>query len=304
MNIKKKDKIRIFFRDILMKIVKSFMRGYGLSRFKLLRKTFNLIYSTVQGPGYLIQVGEFQMYLDEKDTLGLSLGRAHEPHIIELIKKQIAEGDVVIDLGANIGYFTLIFSKLVGPRGKVFAFEPDPTNFSILKENVSLNKCLNVTLIQKAVSKYSHKGTIYLNDENRGDHRIFDSGDNREKIDGIEITSLDDYFDTSKIKIDFIKMDIQGSEILALKGMEKILEENKNIKILAEFWPNGFKKAKTDPKEFFEILEKYDFCFYENKESGHDLVPIKNTELFIKNYSQGEEDTASVFSVPRKSTSN
>jgi FkbM family methyltransferase len=296
MNLTIKDKIKINARKIFIRIAKFFIRGYGLSKFAIVRKIFNRAYSLVQGPGFIIPVGEFKMLLDEKDTLGLSLGRAHEPHITKLAKKQINEGDTVVDIGANIGYFTLIFSKLVGPKGKVFAFEPDPTNFSILKENILLNKCLNIVPLQKAVSEYSQKGTLYLNEENRGDHRIFDSGDNRKKIDGIEITNLDDYFKNHK-KINFIKMDTQGCEILALRGMRKIIEENKEIKILSEFWPNGFNKAKTNPKEFFDILREYGFCFFENSEIGDELIPIKNTQSFLENYSQGEEDAASVFSM-------
>jgi len=299
MVLKIKDKIKIFFRTILIKIVRFFIRGYGLSKIALFRKIFLRIHSLFEGPGYLIPVGEFKIYLDEKDTLGLSLGRIHEQHITELVKKTIKKEDVVVDLGANIGYFTLIFSKLVGPKGKVFAFEPDPTNFAILRENVLINKCSNVILIQKAVSKISEEGIMYLSENNKGDHRIFDSGDNRKKIT-IETISLDDYFKDSS-RINFVKMDIQGSEILALRGMKEILEKNKkHIKILAEFWPNGLKKAGANPKDFFNILKKYNFIFFENREIDYDLIPIKNIDSFINNYSNSEESAASVFAIQAK----
>lgn len=300
MILKNRDKIKIFFRNILIKAAKFFIRGYNLSRFAPLRKAFNSMYSFVQGPGYLIKVGEFQMYLDEKDTLGLSVGRAHEPHITKLTKKYIKESDVVLDLGANIGYFTLIFSKLVGLKGKIFAFEPDPTNFAILRENVLINKCSNVILIQKAVSKTSGKGTIYLSENNKGDHRIFDSGDNRKEII-IETTSLDDYFKNFS-RINFVKMDIQGSEILALRGMKKILKKNKkHIKIQAEFWPYGLRRAKTEPEEFFNILEKYNFCFFEINEADYNLIPIKNIKLFLEKHPPDEESATSIFSFSCKS---
>lgn len=300
MNLNTKDKIKIFFRKILIRIAKFFRQGYGLSRCAILRRMFNSIYSLVQGPGFVIPVGEFKMILDEKDTLGLSLGRIHEPHITELAKKEIKKGDVVIDLGANIGYFTLVFSKLVGPKGKIFAFEPDPVNFSILKENIKINNCSNVIPIQKAVAEKIRKGFIYLSKENKGDHRIYDSGNKREKIE-IEITSLDEYFKNSNQKIDFIKMDIQGSEILALQGAKETLKLNKKwVKILAEFWPFGLKKSGTEPAAFFEILENYGICFSQNNETSPEPKPIKDIALFLKNCSFKEDNAASIFATPCK----
>lgn len=301
MNLKSKDKIKLFFRKIIIRIVIFFKHGYGLSRFTIIKNIFNFVYSLTQGPGLIIPVGEFKMILDEKDTLGLSIGRVHEPHITELAKKEIKNGDIVLDLGANIGYFTLIFSRLAGPEGKIFAFEPDPTNFSILKENIKINNCFNVVLIQKAVADKNKKGFIYLSEENKGDHRIYDSGDKRRKIE-IETASLDNYFKNSKQKINFIKMDIQGAEILALRGMSQLLKSNKQwLKILAEFWPYGFRKADTKPAEFFEILKKYGFCFFKNSESNPEPQPLKDIPSFLKNCLFKKEDEAmSIFATPCK----
>ena len=87
-----------------------------------------------------------KIFLDSKDTLHLSTKKIYEELGTEIVKKEVKEGDIVIDIGANIGYFTLLFAKLVGPAGKVYSFEPEPSNFSILKKNVKVNEYRNVIL--------------------------------------------------------------------------------------------------------------------------------------------------------------
>jgi len=119
---------------------------------------------------------------------------------------------VVVDIGANIGYYTLIFARLVGEQGRVFAFEPDPANFSLLAKNVAVNNYHNVELIQKAVSDQTGNARLYLSPKSTVDHRIYSSNDNRKFID-VEAVRLDDYFLDNNGKIDFIKMDIQGLKV-------------------------------------------------------------------------------------------
>jgi FkbM family methyltransferase len=179
-----------------------------------------------------------KMFLDSRDSLNLSIKGVYEPFETELVKKEIRKGDVVLDVGANIGYYTLIFAKLVGENGKVFAFEPDPSNFALLKKNVEINGYKNITLVQKAVSNKTGKTKLYLSDRNLGDHRIYDSHDGRRYIE-IDAIRLDDYFKDYNGKIDFIKMDIQGAEGGAIQGMRSLLKKSKNVKIVtvrARIW--------------------------------------------------------------------
>ena len=87
----------------------------------------------------------------------LSTRGYYEPFITAFVKDMIKEGDIVIDIGAHIGYYTLLFSKLVGKTGKVFAFEAHPDNFTLLKQNVETNGYTNVVVENKAVSNYNGK---------------------------------------------------------------------------------------------------------------------------------------------------
>jgi len=145
-----------------------------------------------------------------------------------LVKYHIKEGMKVVDIGANIGFYTQLFSKLIGPIGEVHSFEPDPYNFRNMSK--ALTNYQNVHLNQLAISNQSGQVYLYLSKYLNVDHKIYDSGEDRNKV-LVQCTSLDDYFSNDE-EIDFIKIDIQGYEYLALNGMSRILEENKKIKLL------------------------------------------------------------------------
>src|SRR5438094_750470 len=103
------------------------------------------------------------------------------------IESLVHPGDVAVDVGANIGYHTLIFARAVGERGRVFAYEPDPDNFRLLRRNVELNGYRNVRPFQAAVSDRSGTLTLYLSRDNPADHRAYLPAD--EARDGIAIDS-------------------------------------------------------------------------------------------------------------------
>ena len=222
-----------------------------------------------------------KMYLDSNDTLQLSFSGVHERFTTEFIMKEIKKGDVVLDIGANIGYYTLIFAKLVGDKGKVFAFEPDPDNFKLLKKNIQINGYQNIVLIQKAVSNKSGKAQLYLAKENLGDHRIYESKviPARQSIE-IETVRLDDYFNNYAGKVDFIKMDIQGAEPAALEGMNCLLEK-KHSKILTEFWPGGLIQFGIQPDEYLNLLIRKGFKLYDLNEDEKIIEPIINNNSFL-----------------------
>jgi FkbM family methyltransferase len=201
----------------------------------------------------LVEINGHKMILDSKDSLFLSINKVYEPFETALVKNEIKKGDIVLDIGANIGYYTLIFAKIIGDEGKVFAFEPDPDNFLLLKKNVELNGYKNVIFVQKAVSNQTGKVKLYISDSNKGDHRIYDPGDGRHSIE-IDAIRLDEFFEDFQGKIDFIKMDIQGAEGGALQGMLSLIKKNQNMKIITEFWPDALKLFGTDPAEILKLL--------------------------------------------------
>lgn len=253
--------------------------GFHIIRFypvrvihKYLLKPFKSTVANVDG---------HKMFLDKEDIMCLSIAGIFEEFETELAKKHVKEGDVVLDIGANIGYYTLIFAKLVGPKGRVYAFEPDPYNFALLKKNVEMNRYKNVILIQKAVSNKKEKARLYMNKENKGDSRIFNSHDGSNSIE-IESIRLDDYFKDHDVKIDFIKMDIEGSEGVLLEGMPNLLKKNKKIKIVTEFWPYGLEMSGTKSKDYIKSLTNHGFTLYSLNEQKKRIEPINIIKLLTK----------------------
>ena len=125
--------------------------GTNIGRYGIVRKLCRFLSYNLK-PDWVEIEGE-KMYLDDVDSLCLSINGIHEKIITNLIKKEIHSGDVVLDIGAHIGYYTLQFANLVGSTGKVYAFEPEPKNFELLKKNVQINKHDNVVLIQKKIGR-------------------------------------------------------------------------------------------------------------------------------------------------------
>ncbi len=174
-----------------------------------------------------------------------------------LYQKLLRKDMKILDIGANLGYYSFIAHNKIGENGKIYAFEPEEDNYGLLVKNIEKNKTHNIVPIKKAVTNKTGSGKLYICEEHRGDHQVFDSGEGRDSID-IETVRIDDFVDE---KIDLIKMDIQGSEFLALDGMEETLG-NKDIIVLTEFWPNGIKKCGHDPRVFLERLKELGFNFH------------------------------------------
>lgn len=258
--------------------------------FKIYRiPSFNWIYHylirSLTDSTKIVDVQGNKMYLDSEDTLNLSTRGVWEPFGTEVFKKQIKEGDTVLDIGANIGYFTLIAAKIAGDKGKVYAFEPEKTNFSVLKKNVEINKYKNIVLIQKAVSNKNGKTSFYLDKKDLGKHSLFNL-DKGERIE-IEIVKLDDYFKDYKGKIDFIKMDIQGAEWLAIDGMSSLLKKNSNIKIYTELDPESLIKSGIKPQDYMKMLTNLGFRLYIINELNQKLEHISENKLPKKIYGAG-----------------
>jgi FkbM family methyltransferase len=277
---------------IKKKILKTYKKslkkfgGHKLTRNGLIKKSFNVVnsFAISQLNESKIIINNQIMYLDEKDSLQLNFNGNFEPVETEIVKKEIKENDIVLDVGANIGYYSLIFAQLIGKSGKVYSFEPDPTNFEILKKNILVNKHENVILENKAVSNKEGNLKLYLSTENNGMHRIYPSKWCKESID-INSIKIDNYFNKNQ-KIDFIKLDIEGAEYDALLGMESIIQNNENIVIFIEFVPASLEEHGTNPEKVIDFFINHKFKIFkinniaEKKEeiSKEELLNFKNKD--------------------------
>ena len=241
--------------------------GRGLSKLPFV-SIFNAFFMYHLNPKglLLVDIQGSKMYVDSRDTgvapYLLEWGY-YEKNETELFKKIVKKGMVILDIGANIGYYTLLAARLIGAEGKVYAFEPDPYNFSLLNKNVKINGYNNVTTVQKAVFSQSGKMQLFLDKNNLGGHSLSKANVNKSNSTSTEVTSIDDYFINSKQKIDLVKMDVQGLEMKVIEGMDNVIKENKEIQIILEFWPWGLQNAGSSSPTLLNKLGEYGFTLYD-----------------------------------------
>ena len=236
-----------------------------------------------------------RMWLDDKDTLELGRRGIYEPTETDLLKRELKPGQTFVDIGANIGYYTLIAARLVGPAGRVFAFEPDPANFALLKKNVERNGYDNVVLVGKAVSDRTRSARLYRSETNRGDHRLYDSRDGRKSL-RVQAAALDDFFLNRDKTIHLIKMDIQGAEAAALAGMKALVRKNRRLKLITEFSPTALKNSGSKPSQYLKNLGKMGFKFWEISEKEKSLRLVKPPALLNRPWT-GADDYTNLFCV-------
>jgi FkbM family methyltransferase len=151
----------------------------------------------------------------------------------------VKPGDTVLDIGANIGYYTLLASKLVGSSGQVYAFEPELQNFEILKWNVDNLGHENTICTNAGISDYTGEANLFLCRDNPGGHHLHEPVD-FEEAQAVQITSVDDFLKGEAERVDYIKIDAQGAEQSILAGMKNTLEKNRDtLKLLLEFAPGA-----------------------------------------------------------------
>ena len=230
----------------------------GVSR---LRARNGLIEKTIEGS---------RMYVDVNDpgiSRELLLRGYHERRTTDLVKQELQEGMVVVDIGANIGYYCLLEARLVGSSGRVYAIEPVPKNYDLLCRNIALNDYRNICTHNVAVSSAAGLGKLAVTDaSNWGsmlDLNTPDASDHirtrmQELTRGfveVRTVSIDEFLEgEQEPDVDFLRMDIEGYEIEALRGMMNTLERSRPpVKLLIEVHNSFFRDLA---ESLGPILEK------------------------------------------------
>jgi FkbM family methyltransferase len=167
------------------------------------------------------------MWLSKAD---LPLSHAHlgslafgnlETSVQEAMLRHLAPGDVFYDLGANLGFFALLGARLVGERGRVFAFEPAPANAAAIHRNIELNGLTQVEVLEQAVSERAGKGRLQVVDDQSWS-KLAEYGphpDTQAVLD-VELVCIDDLVAGQRLPPPhMVKLDVEGAEIAALRGM-------------------------------------------------------------------------------------
>lgn len=260
----------------------------------------NLFFPFLQPRGIqLIEANGIKMYVDGQDYViasELITYGQFEKEEIDFICSHLKEGHTVVDLGANIGCVALKAAQKVGPSGKVYAFEPAPRNYQLLKQNIDVNGLHQITAIPQIVSNVSGTKKLYLSSQNFGAHSTIANNVLKEEDGSISViaTTLDDFFRTrGNYWVDFIKMDIQGAEGFALEGAATLLQKNPHLKIFMEFWPFGIRNAGQDPEKVLSQMIGLGFAV--QIFNGKELSAYSGFDNLLKLMDQNKKDYINLF---------
>lgn len=255
----------------------------------LLRELSKVLYKTKCSSFFSIKKYGFRLrFFPTKISRRLWVDSFEKRGVYELVDKfyfdYLKPGFVVIDVGANVGYYTLLSCQLVGAGGSVFSIEAHPRVYAYLEKNIALNKHQNIATFNMALG--DKKGEIKFSDEARDDlNSVSEEGSII-----VPMSRLDD-LPIPKNKIDLLKIDVEGYEKFVLEGARATLERTETI--FFECWKKHFDKYEYSLGDIFNILDGYGFTFYINDKSGYkeiskyfypsdcvDIVATKRPEIF------------------------
>lgn len=185
-----------------------------------------------------VTLGEIDLFVDESDPniAPAIIGGHYEPEVLALFGQHIAAGSTVVDIGANIGLYSLVAAKSVGESGCVFAVEPNSANAKLIRMSALVNGFGNITIIGAAASdRYEmlRLSLSYSNGTTSGNLTGLDEVFHSRLVPSVK---LDDVLGSRKV--DLVKIDIEGAEYLAIKGMSDCIRRHRP-KIISEFSPNA-----------------------------------------------------------------
>jgi FkbM family methyltransferase len=223
-------------------------------------------------------IPRFEFEIHRKGDLFIStqLARANiwEPFETEVIRRLCRRGDFVLDIGGNIGWYSVVISRVIGATGRIVTFEPDPDNFALLSRNVA--RCADapqIQLRQEAVGESAGTVKLFLSDINRGDHRIFDDGTDRIAIE-VPLDSLDSLLANEGRLPDLVKSDTQGSEARIIRGARGLLSSGWRPVFVLEFWPFGLSGSGDDSFALWQELCDLGYQTFEVTEEKPRLFPL------------------------------
>lgn len=204
-----------------------------------------------------ILVNKYWLYWSPKniESVPAAIMGKYEVEDTKFFALTIKPGWKVCDIGGYIGYYTTLFSELVGESGKVYCFEPNPESFYILTKNTKLHNLKNVEPYNLALGNRTGIVSMFSPNNSAPDTKVLFKGEETENIIRVPQRKLD-FVISRDIKIDLIKMDVQGYELYILRGAEKTIRSNPNLILHIEFWPYGLRIANTKPEYLLNYITK------------------------------------------------
>jgi FkbM family methyltransferase len=224
-----------------------------------------------------------KILIDPKDpgvSASIMLFGMAEPPVTEVFKRITKPGMTVLDIGANIGWYTLLGAKLVGQNGRVISVEPEQRNFETLSRSIAMNKFQNIRLINACMTDTAGEVKLYLSTSNPGGHSIV-----FETKDYIECQGLTvDQILEDQSRIDIMKIDAESAEPLILRGANELLNADLPLHIIIEYSPlawKGYEGLLSDLFQKFQVFKIHSSPFLESRARLKDLPTTKQCMLHL-----------------------
>ena len=186
-----------------------------------------------------------------------------EPLETQVIAAALKPGDTFVDVGANIGFFSLLADRLVGSEGRVHAVEATPSTADLLDDNIALNGAGTIIVHRCAAGERTGTASMVVDETgNIGSNHLARDGEASEGGNApIVLRRLDELLDGEAIRL--IKLDIEGAEAMALRGAGALLDGDDAPALLFEFTPHMLRRLGDDPAALLEYLEAKGYMIYE-----------------------------------------
>lgn len=216
-------------------------------------------------PNPVVSKGNRLFYRPDEDLsviLPILFYGSYEPETTQVFGDLICPGMTVVNLGAHIGYYTLLAASLVGPSGRVYAFEPVPCTYELLIRNIRANRYDDIVIpVPSAVSNKSEQAKIFLAKKRSSVSAKLHTRNPKQPFMEVKAITLDEFFEGQGWPhVDLVKMDVEGAEKAALGGMKKLNEKNPKLKLILEFHLHNLDQVGVSPYDLTRLLLDYGYC--------------------------------------------
>jgi FkbM family methyltransferase len=220
------------------------------------------------------------LYLDADDpvvTRGLVDVGEWEPGLTAFFGDRLKPAMTFVDVGAHVGYYAVLAGRLLGPRGLVLAFEPNPRNYELLTANVWRNGLANVVCFPWALSDEAGFTPLYLSPDNSGDHRIYAHEQGRPSV-LVRTAALDGIL-AIRPPIDVMKIDVQGVEEAVLRGAAATIAASPGLTLVLEYGPAELRAAGGDERALLAHYRSLGFSIAVQHSNEHGLLELSDEEI-------------------------
>lgn len=190
----------------------------------------------------------------------------YDKDVVKVVRRIVTPGSCALDIGANVGYYSRLLSRLGGSEGRVFAFEPTPHTMTYLRRNTQ--RCANLKCIGTAVGDYNGTADFFIHPSSCSSNSLYELTPTNTTA-SVPMVTIDTFVQDNNIaNIGFVKIDVEGAELRVIQGMRETMKAQRSMYILIEFCPDNLRAAGISPDQFMSDLSDAELTAYRVCPSG------------------------------------